>query len=88
MEDKSVTFREAYDNHSTKTVATKMIIAFFSLILTLNKFDFSYINYLQIMGCAMGVNCALAYANIFMTQFEKQHISLYQKQINTVLTIY
>ena len=24
------------------------------------------------MGCAMGTICAPAYANIFMTQFEKQ----------------
>ena len=26
------------------------------------------------MGCAMGTICAPAYANIFMAQFEKQHI--------------
>ena len=31
------------------------------------------------MGCAMGTICAPAYANIFMTQFEKQHIYLYIK---------
>ena len=71
--------REAYDNHPNKTVATKVIITFLSLILTLNNFVFNSINYLQIMGCAMGTICAPAYANIFMTQFEKQHIYLYIK---------
>ena len=63
--------REAYDNHPNKTVATKVIITFLSLILTLNNFVFNSINYLQIMGCAMGTICASAYANIFMPQFEK-----------------
>ena len=33
----------------------------------------------QIMGCAMGRVCAPAYANIFMDQFEKQHIYPYIK---------
>ena len=65
--------REAYDNRPNKTVATKVIITFLSLILTLNNFVFNAINYLQIMGCAMGISCAPAYANIFMAQFEKQH---------------
>ena len=63
--------REAYDNHPNKTVATKVIITFLSLILTLNNFVFNSINYLQIMGCAMGTICASAYSNIFMAQFEK-----------------
>ena len=69
--------REAYDNHPSKTVATKVIITFLSLILTLNNFVFNSINYLQIMGCAMGTICAPAYANIFMAQFEKQYIYPY-----------
>ena len=56
-----------------------MIITFLSLILTLNNFVFNSINYLQIMGCAMGTICAPAYANIFMAQFEKQHIYPYIK---------
>ena len=66
--------REAYDNHPNKTVATKVIITFLSLILTLNNFVFNSINYLQIMGCAMGTICASAYTNTFMAQFEKQNI--------------
>ena len=71
--------REAYDNHSNKTVATKVIIPFLSLILTLNNFVFGSTNYLQIMGFPMGTICASAYANIFMDQFEKQHIVPYIK---------
>ena len=71
--------REAYDNHPNKTVATKVIITFLSLILTLNNFVFNSINYLHIMGCAMGTICALAFANILMAQFEKQHIYPYIK---------
>ena len=76
--------RKAYDNHPNKTVATKVIITFLSLILTLNNFVFNSINYLQIMGCAMGTICAPAYANIFMAQFEKQHIYPYIKN-NSIL---
>ena len=71
--------REAYDNHPNKTVVTKVIITFLSLILNLNNFVFNSIKYLQIMGCAMGTICAPAYANIFMAQFEKQHIYPYIK---------
>ena len=70
---------KVYDNHPNKTVATKVIITFLSLILALNNFVFNSINYLQIMGCAMGTICEPAYANIFMAQFEKQHIYLYIK---------
>ena len=70
---------EAYDNHPNKTIATKVIITFSSLILTLNNFVFNSFDYLQIMGCAMGTVCAPADANIFMTQFEKQHIYPYIK---------
>ena len=75
--------REAYDNHpTTKTVVTKVNITFLSLRLTLNNFVFNFTNYFQIMGCAMGTICAPAYANIFMTQFEKQHIYIPTSKIN------
>ena len=60
---------EAYDNHLNKTVATKVIKTFLSLILTLNNFVFNFINYLEITECAMGTICAPACANIFMAQF-------------------
>ena len=73
------TVGEAYDNQLSKTVATKGIITFLSLILTLNNFVCNSINYLQIMGCAMGTIRAPAYANILMAKFEKQHKYLYIK---------
>ena len=66
--------RKAYDNHPNKTMATKVIIMFLSLTLTLNNFVFNSKNYLQIKWCAMGTICALAYANIIETQFEEQLI--------------
>ena len=71
--------RDAYDNHANKIVATKVIITFLNLILTLNNLLFNSINYLQITGCAMGKICAPAYANIFMAQFGKQHVYPYIK---------
>ena len=67
--------REAYANHPNKTVATKVIKTF----LGLNNFVFNSMNYLQIMGCAMGTIYAPAYTNISMAQFEKQHIYPYIK---------
>ena len=71
--------REAYSNQPNKTVVTKVVITFLSLILTFNNFVFNSVNLLQIMGCTMGIICAPAYANMFMTQFEKQHIYAYNK---------
>ena len=71
--------KEAYDNHPNKTVVTKVIITFLSLKLTLNNFFFNSINYLRIMRYAMSTICAPAYADIFMAQFEKQHIYPYIK---------
>ena len=65
--------RETHDKHPTKTVATKVIITFLSLILTLNNFVLNSINYLQIIGCTMGTICVPAYTTISMAQFEKQH---------------
>ena len=69
--------REALDNHLSKTVSTKVIITFLSLILTSNNFIFNYSHYLQIMRCAMGTICAPAYTKIFMAQFEAKHIYPY-----------
>ena len=48
------TVREAYDKHPSKTVSTKVIVTFLSLILTLNNFIFNCSHHLQVMGCAMG----------------------------------
>ena len=71
--------REASDNYPNKTAVTKVIITFLSLILTFNNFVFNFINYLQIMECAIGTICASAYANISMAQFAKQHVYPYIK---------
>ena len=45
------------ENFPRRTVATKVISIFLSLILTLNNFVFSFKKYLQIKGCAMGKIC-------------------------------
>ena len=44
--------KEAYDKHPNKTVSTKAITAFLSLIFTLNDFIFNLAKYIQKMGCA------------------------------------
>ena len=54
--------------------ATKVIITFLSLILTLNNFVFNCTHNLQIMGCVMGIICYSSYANIFMANYEAKHI--------------
>ena len=69
--------REAYDKHPSKSVSTKVIITFLSLILTLNYFIFNCSHYLQLMGYAMGTICAPASANVFLAQFEAKHIYPY-----------
>ena len=43
------TVREPYDKHPTKSVSTKVIITFLSLILTLSNFIFNCSHYLQVM---------------------------------------
>ena len=40
----------------------------------LNNFVFNCSYYLPVMGCAMGTICAPVQANIFMAQFEAEHI--------------
>ena len=66
--------REAYDKHPSKSVSTKVITTFLSLILTLKNFIFNSFHYLHVMGCAMGTICAPANDHIFMAQFEATHI--------------
>ena len=61
-------------NFPRRTVATKVITTFLSLILTLSNFVFNCKNYLQIKGCAMGRICGPAYVDIFMDQFERKCI--------------
>ena len=66
--------KKAYEKYQDKTVETKVIITFLSLILTLNNFTFNSKNYLQTKGCAMGTICAPSYANLFMAEFESKYI--------------
>ena len=61
-------------NESPSILPSRVITTLLSLILTLNNFIFNGINYLQILGCAMGTKCAPSYANIFMGKFEETHI--------------
>ena len=48
------TTKKRYDNYIHKTIPTKIITALLALILTLNKFVFNSMFYLQIKDCAMG----------------------------------
>ena len=66
--------KEKLNNQVKKPIATRVVIKFAYLTLTLNNFVFNGINYLPKKGCAMGTICAPAYANIFMEKFEKLHI--------------
>ena len=74
--------KSALNSVSQKPIATKVIIKFLFLILTLNNFVFNGIHYLQKIGCAMGTICASNYANIFMGKFEKTYIYLYINQFS------
>ena len=76
------TVKEAYDKHPpNKTLLTKVITAFFSLILTLNSFIFNSVIYIIKMGCAMGALCAPSCANLLMVQFKEKHIYQYIKDM-------
>ena len=57
-----------YIKHPSKSVSTKVIITFLSLVLALNNFIFNRSHYLQVMGCAMDTIYAPAYTNIFMSK--------------------
>ena len=65
------------ENFPRRTVATKVITTFLSLILTLKNFMFNCKNYLQIKGCPIGTICTPSYANIFMDHFERKYIYPY-----------
>ena len=57
-----------------KNLATKSFISFLKLMLKLNNFILSCINFLQIKRCAMGTKCAPTYISNFMGIFEEIHI--------------
>ena len=62
--------KEKLNVQTDKPIATKVIIRFLFLGLTLNNSVFNSINCLQIKGCAMETIYALSYANIFMGKFK------------------
>ena len=67
--------KKKYDDHySNKTIPTKIITTFLTLILTLNSFIFNSKFYLQIKDCAIGTICAPSYPNTFMSEFKEKHI--------------
>ena len=65
---------QSFLSNSDKSYLKPVISAFLGLILTLNNFTFNGTNYLQVNGVSMGTKCAPSYANLFMGQFEIQHI--------------
>ena len=87
--------KEPYEKYKEKTLSTKVIITFLSLILTLNNFVVNCTHYSQTMDSAMGTICAPSYANIFMANFEAKHIYpdtkemslLYLRYINDIFMI-
>ena len=66
--------KTSFENFPRRTVATKVITTFLSLILALINFVFNCKNYLQIKGCAVGTSYSPAYANIFMDHFVRKYI--------------
>lgn len=69
---------EVHDGHPTKTVATKVFTTILRLMLTQNNFFLNSKSYLN-NGMHNTYNLCPAYANIFIAQFEKQHIYQYIK---------
>ena len=59
---------------SKPSISIKVILTFLELILTLNNFVFSCMNYLQKKGCAMHTKYAPSYTNIFMDWFEEKFL--------------
>ena len=74
--------KSASNSVSQKPIATKVIIKFLFLILTLNNFVFNGIHYLQKIGSAMGTICAPNDTSIFMGKFEKTYIYPYTNQFS------
>ena len=76
--------KTSLDSFSRKTITTKVITTFLSLILTLSNFTFNCKNYIQIKGCAMGTICAPSYANIFVDHFERKYSSLFLQELSLI----
>ena len=68
------TVKTKYNHYRNKTIPNKIITVLLRLILTLYNFTFNSKFYLQIKGFAFGSICAPSYANIYMSDFEENHI--------------
>ena len=66
--------KKKYDHYPKKTIPTKIMATFLTLILTLNNFLFNSKFYLQRKSSAMGTICTPSYADIFMSEFEEKYI--------------
>ena len=56
------------------------LVEMFAQVLSYNNFQFDGKNYLQIGGTAMGTRVAQSYANIFMNDFEDNHVYTHHLQ--------
>ena len=75
--------KNTLNNQAKKPIATRVIIKFLYLMLTLNNFVFNDINYTKKKVCAVDTICAPAYANIFMGKFEKLRVYPYFRNFST-----
>ena len=76
QEEGITTVCRAYDAFHNKNprIPTKHLREMLDLILKENSFQFNGENYLQTHGTAMGTKMAVAFANIFMADFETKLI--------------
>ena len=65
---------------STMEPSNMSLIRMLDTVLTMNNFRFHNKDYIQVAGTAMGTRVAPTYANIFMSDFEEQHVYTYPKQ--------
>ncbi len=61
-----------------KKPSTSALIKLMRLVLEKNNFQFNGVNYLQIAGTAMGTRMAPQFANLYMAQFEEEHVYTYK----------
>ena len=64
----------------TQNPTNQTIIKLLKLVLECNNFRFNNRHFLQISGTAMGTKLAPSYANIFLGDFEEEHIYTYRLQ--------
>ena len=76
QEEGITTVCRAYDafHNNNLPIPTKHLRELLDLILKENSFQFNGENYLQTHGTAMGTKMAVAFANIFMAEFETKLI--------------